>query len=67
GLANLSAKAIGRIINQNHKITTLELCMNSLHLGLDYLVAALKKNTSIVCLKLRNNSIDGRKFKEELY
>ena len=36
--------------------------MNNINLGLDHLVGAVKKNSSIVCIKLRNNNIDGRRF-----
>lgn len=41
--------------------------MNNINLGLEYLISSLKKNSSIVCLKLRNNNIDGRRFTEDLY
>lgn len=67
GYGLLSAKAIGRIMDKNPQITTLDLCMNNINLGLDLLISALKKNSSIVCLKLKNNNIDGRRFTEDLY
>jgi len=41
--------------------------MNNINLGLDHLVGALKKNSTIICVKLRNNNIDGRRFHNELF
>jgi len=41
--------------------------MNNMSLGLECLVEALRKNKSVVSLKLRNNNIDGRRFTQELY
>lgn len=51
----------------NSQITTLDLCMNNLHLGLEQLVSAVKSSESIICLKLRNNNVDGRKQQQVLY
>lgn len=51
----------------NSQITTLDLCMNNLNLGLEQLVSAVKKSDHIICLKLRNNNVDGRKHQQVLY
>lgn len=47
-------------------LSTLDLCTNNLNFGLGYIVTAVKKQ-SIVCLKLRNNNIDGRRASKVLY
>jgi hypothetical protein len=67
GLGQRSAKAIGKILTMNSQITTLDLCMNNLHLGLEQLVSAVKSSENIICLKLRNNNVDGRKHQQVLY
>lgn len=64
GFAKLSAKVIARIIGGSQLFTTIDLCMNNLGQGLDDLVDGLKQNDRIVCLRLRNNNIDGRRFQE---
>ena len=67
GYGKLSCKAIGRILKDNTTLVTLDLSMNSLSLGLDYLISGLRQNETIVCLKIRNNNIDGRKFQKQLF
>ena len=63
-----SAKVLAKIIGANQSsITTLDLSMNSCHLGLDLLVPAIKKNDHLISLKLKNNNIDGRRYTKELY
>jgi hypothetical protein len=41
--------------------------MNNLQSGLEHLVASLKLNTNIVCIRLQNNNIDGRKCTQSIY
>ena len=67
GYGELSSKALGRILKGNVSLVTLDLSMNNLSLGLDYLIAGLRKNETIVCIKLRNNNIDGRRFQKQLF
>ena len=67
GYGELSSKALGRILKGNVSLVTLDLSMNNLSLGLDYLIAGLRQNETIVCIKLRNNNIDGRRFQKQLF
>ena len=67
GYGKLSSKAIGRILKGNMSLVTLDLSMNNLNLGLDYLIAGLRQNETLVCIKLRNNNIDGRRFQKQLF
>ena len=67
GYGELSSKALGRILKGNVSLVTLDLSMNNLSLGLDYLIAGLRQNETIICIKLRNNNIDGRRFQKQLF
>ncbi len=62
-----SAKAISNIITQDPLITTLDLNLNNLAEGVTDLFHGIKQNKSLVCLRLRNNNLDGRKLQKELY
>jgi len=42
GYGKLSCKALGRILKGNVSLITLDLSMNNLNLGLDYLISGLK-------------------------
>ena len=44
----------------NQQYSSVDLCMNNLGHSLDDLVEGLKLNDRIVCIRLRNNNIDGR-------
>jgi hypothetical protein len=54
-------------MRETTKITTLDLTMNNVASGIQDLFKALKKNKSLICLKLRNNNLDGRKITQELF
>ena len=41
--------------------------MNNCHLGLELLIPAVRRNDHLICLKLKNNNIDGRRYTKELY
>ncbi len=41
--------------------------MNNVAVGISELFQAVKKNRSLVCLRLRNNNLDGRKIHQELF
>lgn len=47
-------------------ITSLDLTMNNLAQGLPEFFKALEHNSSVVCLRLKNNNIDGRRLSQEL-
>lgn len=42
GYGKLSCKALGRILKGNISLISLDLSMNNVNLGLDYLIAGLK-------------------------
>jgi hypothetical protein len=62
GYGAQSAKALAKILRQNQVLTSLDISMNNIHLGLDEFISGLRQNDRIVSLKLRNNNIDGRKY-----
>jgi len=60
GFGQCSAKILARILSNSTQTTTVDLSMNNLGQGLDYLVDGLQQSDRLVCLRLKNNNIDGR-------
>jgi len=48
-------------------IVSLDLSLNNIVLGLDALIEGLRYNSTIVTIRLRNNNIDGRKNRDQLF
>ena len=67
GFGAASAKALAKIIRETDKLTQLDLSLNSLSLGLEALFHGVIDNQSLVALTLRNNSIDGRRFQQQIF
>lgn len=67
GYGMQSAKAISNLIAQDPKITTLDLNLNNLAEGVTELFRGIQRNKSLVCLRLKNNNLDGRKLTKEFY
>lgn len=62
-----AAKVLSRILRDDTTITSLDLSMNNLTLGLEFLIEGLHHNNTIVSLRLKNNNIDGRKSQDQIY
>ena len=60
GFGQNAAKMLARILGNSTHLTSIDLSMNNLSAGLDCLADGLIANDRIVCLKLKNNNIDGR-------
>jgi len=58
---------LAKIIRSADSLTALDLSLNNLNLGLDKLVGGIIDSTSLVAVTLKNNSIDGRKFQQQLF
>ena len=67
GFGAHSAKALGRILRGNDRITSIDLSLNSLNQGLDALIQGIADNNTIVALKMQNNNIDGRRYQQQLF
>lgn len=61
GYGVYSAIALAKILRSQTRITHLDLSMNALSAGLDDLLTGIFHAESLVCLKLRNNKLDGRR------
>jgi hypothetical protein len=59
-----SAKVLAKILKEDSTIVYLDLSLNNLASGLDYLIEGLHQNSTIVTLRLKNNNIDGRKCQD---
>ena len=59
-----AAKVLSRILRDDTTIISLDLSMNNLTLGLEFLIEGLHHNNTIVSLRLKNNNIDGRKSQD---
>ena len=57
---------LARILGSTTHLTSVDLSMNNLSAGLDCLADGIIANDRIVCLKLKNNNIDGRQMQEVL-
>lgn len=44
----------------------MDLTMNNLAQGLPEFFKALEQNSTVVCLRLKNNNVDGRRLSHEL-
>ena len=62
GFGAHSAKTLARILRSNDQIVSMDLSLNNLNAGLDSLISGIRDNNTLVALKMKNNSIDGRKF-----
>jgi len=67
GFGAFSAKALAKIIREAHQLVSLDLSLNNLSLGLEKLFGGIIDNNSLVAVSLRNNSIDGRKFQQQIF
>ena len=62
GFGAHSARTLAKILRNDKTLVSLDLSLNNLNAGLEALVAGIRDNDRLVSLKLKNNSIDGRKF-----
>ena len=67
GYGENSAKSLAKIFKFNNSLAYVDLSMNNLYQNLDGFIQGLKQNDRIVSLKLKNNSIDGRKCAVQLF
>ena len=67
GFGASSAKALAKIIRETDKLIYLDLSLNNLSFGLKSLFHGIIDNQSLVALTLKNNSIDGRKFQQQIF
>jgi len=67
GFGSFSAKALSKIIRKSDEITSIDLSLNNLSLGLQSLFHGIIDNQSLVALTLKNNSIDGRRFQQQIF
>lgn len=61
GFGASSAKALSKIIRKDENLVEIDLSMNNLSNGLESLVFGISNNYNVISVKLKNNSIDGRK------
>ena len=67
GFGAHSAKTLGKILRNNDHIVSMDLSLNNLNAGLNSLIAGIRNNNTLVALKMKNNSIDGRKFQQQIF
>ena len=67
GFGAHSAKCLAKILREDNQISQLDVSMNNLSAGLRLFVEGLADNSRVVCLKIKNNSIDGRKQQQEIF
>ena len=67
GFGAHSAKTLGKIFRGNEQIISIDLSLNTLNSGLEGLIQGITDNNRIVALKMKNNNIDGRKYRQLLF
>ena len=67
GFGAFSAKVLAKIIRESDSLTSLDLSLNNLDKGMEKLVGGIIDNQSLVSVTLKNNSIDGRRFQQEIF
>ena len=67
GFGAASAKALAKIIRESDRLASLDLSLNNLSQGLQALFHGVIDNSTLVALTMKNNSIDGRRFQQEIF
>ena len=67
GFGASAAKVLAKIVRESDSLVDLDLSLNNLNLGLQTLFHGIMDNKSLIAFTLKNNSIDGRRFQQQIF